>query len=395
MIRIKDTRYPHTAAFLAGAIRTAEYYGFVPVESLKKQRVPAFNANRRDTELLFARKDERALVHAAKNCVTCVRSPQEVILAWRLNATPNREKGSLPAQTLELHVIGAPHAFAEALLIVVANAIASDAGISSPTLYINSIGSHESSNRFIRDVGTFLRKHLESISPALRPRAATDPLGTLIQLFEKGHPAMSRAPQAMEYLTEDERRRFWDLLEYLEVFGIPYELSPRVLGSRDFWAHTLFELALRDQETDTVVPFAFGGRYDPLASRVMSNITPAATVSIMFETKGKVALKDLERPLAALYFAHLGLEARRRSFSVLETLRRARIPVHQSLMNERLGDQMEHARKKKVSHLLIMGHKEALEGTVLVREVATNAQESVPVVELPSYLRRYRLPETV
>ena len=42
----------------------------------------------------------------------------------------------------------------------------------------------------------------------------------------------------------------------------------------------------------------------------------------------------------------------------------------------------------KVSHMLIMGHKEAMDGTVLVREVATNSQEAIPILELPGYLRR-------
>ncbi len=389
MIRLKDTRYPHTAAFLAGAIRTAEYYGFSAVESMPRTRLPSHGSGRREAEVAIARRDERTLMSAARTCVACTRT-NGILLAWRVNKTGGRDHG-VPAHTLELHVIGAPHAFAEALLLVVANAIAEDAGITERTLAINSIGSFESSNRFVRDVSSFLRKHIESIAPNLRPRAATDPLGTLVQLFEKGHPATPRAPQAMEYLTEDERRRFWDLLEYLEVLGIPYELSPRVLGSRDLWAHTLYELSMTDKDTGARVPFAFGGRYDPLASRLASAVTPAATISILCEIRGRAAYKEVPRPAAALYFAHLGLEARRRAFSVLETLRRAGIPVHQSIMNERLGDQMEHAKRTNVSHLLLMGHKEALEGTVLVREVATNSQEAIPVDDLAGYLRRYRI----
>src|SRR6202044_4064695 len=135
--------------------------------------------------------------------------------------------------SLELHVVGAQGAIAEALLLIVASTIAEEAGLPKQVLSINNIGSLESSNRYVRDVGTYLRKHIDTISPTLRPRAATDPLGTLVQLIERGHPAVPRAPQAMEYLTEDERRRFWELLEYLEIAGLSYELSPTVLGSRD------------------------------------------------------------------------------------------------------------------------------------------------------------------
>lgn len=391
MIRLKDTRHGSTATFLRDAVRTAEYYGFVSIDRLQRMRLPA-PAKKQD-EIAFARRDERSLMSSAKLCVSCSRNAGDTLLIWRLNKGVDRSGES--THSIELHCVGAPHAMSEALLIVVADAIAAEAGISKRVLSINSIGSLDSSNRFVRDVGTFLRKHIDSISPTLRPRAATDPLGTLTQLFERGHPATPRAPQSMEYLTEDERRRFWDLLEYLEVFGIPYELNPGVLGSRDFWAHTLFEVASLDDETGAHIPIATGGRYDPIAARFAARETPAAVVTIHCEIRGKTKISPENRPAPALYFAHLGGEARRRTLSVLEMLRRAGIPVYQSLMYERLGDQMDHAKKTKVSHLLLMGHKEAMEGTVLVREVATNAQEAVTLADLPGYLKRYKALATV
>ena len=65
--------------------------------------------------------------------------------------------------------------------------------------------------------------------------------------------------------------------------------------------------------------------------------------------------------------------------------------VHQGLLHERIGEQMAAARKHATPYVLIMGHKEAVEGTILVREVATNSQEAVPLLELPGYLRRHRM----
>ncbi|PIR82646.1 hypothetical protein COU20_01225 [Candidatus Kaiserbacteria bacterium CG10_big_fil_rev_8_21_14_0_10_59_10] len=395
MLRLKDTLHQNTAGFLEQAVRTAEYYGFQPVDSLprtprrrhdaQKPKVPT-----RLQDLLLARKDERTLFSSAKLCLSCTRQPERPLLLWRVTEAVSRNTNT-PCAALEFHVIGTPHAVAEALLIVVTNAIAEDAGIGKRTVSINSIGSLDSSNRFLRDVSGFLRKHIETISPTLRPRAATDPLGTLIQLFERGHPAVPRAPAATEYLTEEERRRFWELLEYLEVFGVPYELDPAILGSHNFWSHTLFEVSAFDEETGSRIPFASGGRYDPLATRLAGALTPAVVVTIMCESRGRSTLKREAKRMPALYFAHLGPEARRRLLPTLELLRHSNIPVHQSLMFERLGEQMEHARETGATHLLIMGHKEAVEGTVLVREVATNSQEAILIQELPSYLRRYRI----
>lgn len=391
MLQLKDTSVDNTAAAIAGAIKTAEYYGFVALETaLARGRRPLPVQQKKD-EILFARKDEKATFQGARISLTVGRAEREVPLLWRVVKHAAGSRSQYPCMTLELHVVGASSAIAEALLVIVTHAIAAEIGIPKPSLSINSIGSMESSNRFVRDVASFLRKHLDSISPVLRPRATADPLGTLIHLFEKGHPAMLRAPQSVEYLTEDERRRFWDLLEYLEISGISYELNSSILGSRDLWSHTLFEIASLDEETGVKTVFASGGRYDPLATRLLGVPATAAVATVVTEIRGKSKAPPVKRVAPALYFAHLGPEARRKVLPVLETLRRAGIPVEQSLMQDRLHEQMELAKQARVSYLLIMGHKEAMEGTVLVREMATNSQEAVPVSDLTSYLRRQKV----
>lgn len=388
MIRIRDTHYNSTAAFLSGALRIARYYGFVPLEDLPRaadQKRPIPTIEEIEDLISFARREERTLSSVARKAPALERGARG-ILGWRIV----QNQSSVPSVSLELHVIGHGSAMAEALLVVIGNAIAENAGLNDRVLAINNIGSSESSSRYAREVGTYLRKHLESIAPALRPRIGQDPIGALIQLIERGHPSITRAPQATEYLSEEERRRFWEFLEYLEIAGLPYELSGHVLGSRDIWAHTLFEIATRDEETGARIPIAFGGRYDPLASRFAKRPDAAAMITISCEVRGGTRPKDTEQPMPPIFFAHIGMESRRKALSILESLRRADIPVHQSLTYERLGDQMMHAKRLGVPYILILGHKEAVEDSILVREVATNSQEAVLLSELPGYLRKHR-----
>src|SRR3989344_4682182 len=363
MIRLKDTRYPNTAGFLENAIRVAEYYGFSALDQMPRlsarstaqRKLPSLSEV--ESGIAFARRDEKALLTAARRCIVSMREGG-ALLAWRISTNSS----GIPSVSFELHIVGPQTTIAEALLIIAGNAIAEEAGINERILSINNIGSPESNGRYVR-------KHIESISPTLRERAASDPLGTLVQLIERGHPAISRAPQPMEYLTEEERRRFWELLEYLEIFGLPYELNAHILGSRDCWAHSLFEISMLDPESGTRIPLAFGGRYDPLASRVARTGQSAAVVSITCEVKGSVRVpraKREQRDTPMIYFAHLGTEARRRSLPILEMLRRESIPVYQSLWHEQIGEQMIHARQLMTPYVLIAGQKEAMEGTGLV-----------------------------
>lgn len=403
MIRLKDGALQSTDAFLQNAIAVAEYYGFLSLDEIgrtikedKTKGSAAKESRKKDhakieSEMSFTRKHERTLPSAAKKFLSRMGPSRDTMLAWRI--VPNT--GATPSVSFELHILGTQNTIAEALLIIVAGAIAQEAGIEDRVVLINNIGSSESSGRYIRDVGLYLRKHIESISPTLRPRAATDPLGTLIQLIERGHPAVPRAPQAMEYLTEEERSRFWELLEYLEAVGLPYELSGQILGSRDCWSHSLFEISQVDAATGLRVPVAFGGRYDPLISRFARAPRNAAMISITCETSGSARSKSKPHPRSteitpAIYFTHLGGIARQRSLGILENLRKADIRVHHSLWHDRITEQMGRAQALGAPYILIFGHKEASEGTIVVREVATNSQSSVPIEDLVSYLKRHR-----
>ena len=45
MIRLKDTQYPNTAAFIGNAIRIAEYYGFAPLDGVPRSDASTNFAN--------------------------------------------------------------------------------------------------------------------------------------------------------------------------------------------------------------------------------------------------------------------------------------------------------------------------------------------------------------
>src|SRR5262245_8043765 len=123
MIRLKDTGHANTAEFLQNAIRIAEYYGFVPMDDMKAQTREKDEAARKvqkeksETEISFARRDERALATVARRAVSVARANHGTLLAWR--TTPGQTDG--PTMALELHVVGSQSAIAEAILLVVAN----------------------------------------------------------------------------------------------------------------------------------------------------------------------------------------------------------------------------------------------------------------------------------
>src|SRR3989338_1682033 len=88
MLRLKDTRHQNTASFLQSAIRIAEYYGFKPLEDAPKKDAATLRqirerVRKNETEISFARKEERPLIVSGKSCALSARNHDESLLLWR------------------------------------------------------------------------------------------------------------------------------------------------------------------------------------------------------------------------------------------------------------------------------------------------------------------------
>ena len=94
--------------------------------------------------------------------------------------------------------------------------------------------------------------------------------------------------------------------------------------------------------------------------------------------------------LPSVYFIQIGLRAKIEGLSVVDVLRRAHIPVLQSFDSSKFSPQFASARAAGVSHLLIMGQREALDRTILVRAMDDSSQQIVGLAELPRFLKTLR-----
>ena len=91
-----------------------------------------------------------------------------------------------------------------------------------------------------------------------------------------------------------------------------------------------------------------------------------------------------------VYFIQFGFEAKLKSLSIIEVLRKARIPIMQSLSKDSLGAQLSVAERLKIPYTIIFGQKEALEGTVIVRDMNTRSQDTVKIEELTEYIKKMK-----
>jgi histidyl-tRNA synthetase len=91
-----------------------------------------------------------------------------------------------------------------------------------------------------------------------------------------------------------------------------------------------------------------------------------------------------------VFFVQIGLEAKLHSLSIVEILRKAHIPMAQSLSKDSLAVQLGMAERLEVPYVLIFGQREAVENVVIVRNMKNHSQETIKIEELVDYIKKLK-----
>jgi histidyl-tRNA synthetase len=284
-----------------------------------------------------------------------------------------------------MDMIGSTKSIAEATLIKIAYELLREEGYEKISVSINSIGDKESMNRFCKELANFYRKNINDLSPHCRQLLKRDPFEVYECTDEKCKGGKEHCPNPISYLTEQSRIHFKEVLEYLETLSIPFEIHNFLVCNRKMWSQTAF--ALYDEHGSEL---ARGVRYNAVAKKIgFKKDTGAIGITVRY-TRPKKSLRKgalvVKQPL--MYFIQLGFEAKLKSLIVIEILRKAKVPIAQALNRDKIGVQIQSAETDRIPYTIIMGQKEAMENSVIVREMRTRSQESVPFSQLADYVKK-------
>lgn len=385
-------KYAHPQDFLRKATAVATYYGFSSItkalEEAKKEKRPTTDCS---MEPGVRGMDDLggSLTGALKTCVQWNIAVKDKQPALVFSTNVSEQKKSPKHMTFGLHVVGTSKSVAEAMVLRTALAICEDIGVRDINLRLNSIGDRDSVARFARELGNYFRKHSGDLPAGVKEVSIKEPFDALTQLLEKNHPLYDSAPRSVDYLSEASRRHLREVIEFVENLGITYEMDDRVIGNKNCYSQTVFEVRGNSKTIENAV-IGRGGRYDEFPKRFFKSNMPAVGLVLSAESAGtaSVEMPKVAAPRPKLFFVQLGFEARLKSLSVVETLRHARIPLRQSLSTESLTEQLVLAERMRIPYSLIMGYKEVLENAVIVRNMETRAQDTVPISILTDHLRK-------
>lgn len=377
------------------AVEIALYYGFSPVplplivskEDKEKARTLAEAEQRvKDAACFWPLIEEKAALFRYYLDKRLSEGAQPVLLASEIAETPKKGEEKF----LHLDILGSGKSIAEAVLIQTAYAILSEEGFGSLCIRVNSVGDRESGNRFVRELGNYFRRSMGSLGASCRSALKRNPILLLSCPHEKCRALAADAPKSIAFLSESSRAQFKEVLEYLEELELPYRVDHELTGCRSFGTETVFSI---HQAGDGETPcLAAGLRYNNLGKRLgTKRDVPSVGVMIKLlrRSKDKNTRVRIKRP--SIFFLQLGFEAKLKSLRVIETLRRAGIPLYQALARDKLVSQLASAENLRIPYSMIMGQREALENSVIVRDTITRAQETVKIADLAAYLKKMKI----
>lgn len=251
---------------------------------------------------------------------------------------------------------------------------------------INNIGDMTCRPAYIEALREYLSERSRKLSVADRKRLKLNPLRVLDSKEPETQAVLEDAPQIVDYLSDECRSHFVSVLEYLDEVEIPYVLNTQLVRGLDYYTNTVFEVfTKKDYEEKGLRANALsaGGRYDGLAEALGSEKRAVPGVGFAAGIERTIlALRDAgitipEAPKPQVYVAQLGNEARKKAIKMFDDLRSAGYFVAESLSKDGLSSQLERANKLGVQFSLILGQKEILDGTVIIRDMSSGIQEEV------------------
>ena len=296
----------------------------------------------------------------------------------------------------DIDSLGSDKSIMDALVIKVGMSILEEAGAQNLSISINSIGDKECRGAYLRELTNYYKKHLNSLPVVDRERLKTNPLRILDSKDPKTKEINEGAPDSVSFLCPSCKKHFKEVLEYLEEMNIPYNINKCLVRGLSYYTRTVFEILEETVGEDgNPLALAGGGRYDYLAKQLGGKKdVPAVGFSVGVDRivaspwYKKLSPRIIKKP--KIYFIQLGTEAKLKSLAVIEILRKAHIPIAQSLSKDSLGSQLAIAEKLAIPFVLIFGLKEALSDSVIVRNMSNRSQDTVKLSLLLEYLKEIK-----
>ncbi|MFN5350313.1 MAG: histidine--tRNA ligase [Polaromonas sp.] len=269
--------------------------------------------------------------------------------------------------------LGFPGAEVDVELILLADALWKELGLTDVQLELNCLGQPNERKRHRAALIAYFEAHNDVLDAEAKRRLHSNPL----RLLDSKNPAMQSmleaAPQLIDFLGEASLKHFDGVKAMLDANGVAYRINPRLVRGMDYYNLTVFEFVTRSLGSQGTI--CGGGRYDYLIEQIGGKAAPAVGWALGVERILELIKeqgKDMPMPVLDAYAVIPEASALPVALRVLQQLRAAGISVqmHSGLSVDGMGSMKSQFKKADGSgarFALIFGAAELAQGCVALK----------------------------
>jgi len=288
---------------------------------------------------------------------------------------------------IDVELIGAAPPSADVEVIALGADILDALGVLKRTvLELNTLGDAASRQAYRAALVAYYARYRAGLSEDSLTRLERNPLRILDSKDEADKRINAGAPSFADYLTPEARAFFDAVRSGLDLLGIGYRVSPRLVRGLDYYCHTAFEFVTTDLGAQGTV--LGGGRYDGLMGVMGGPETPGVGWAAGIE---RLALLIDEptpppRPIAVIPVGEKGEAA---ASKVAHELRGAGYVVDLGYSGN-VARRMKRANKIGARAAVILGEDELARAAATLRDLDSGEQIEVPLDALKDRLAPFR-----
>jgi histidyl-tRNA synthetase len=286
-------------------------------------------------------------------------------------------------------LFGENDAAADAEVIDMAWSFYRELGITTLPVQLNSIGCPECRAAYMTALKEYYSTCVDALCGDCKIRYGKNPLRLLDCKKPDCRSAALKAPHSVYFLCPDCRTHFDKLTALLGTIAIPFEVNNCLVRGLDYYSRTVFEIQPHEEGAQSTI--GGGGRYDGLIPQLGGEPTPAIGFATGIERiilnlkRQNIAVPSLEAP--RFFLTALGEAAVMAAFKLAADLRKAGIPLVESLSAKSLKAQLRQASGLGAKYALILGDSELEKREILLRDMTNSEQRSLPLADLISTLK--------
>ena len=269
----------------------------------------------------------------------------------------------------------------DAEVIELAWGLMSALGLKSVSLLVNSIGDKVCRPGYLEALRDYYSAHISLLCRDCCVRLEKNPLRLLDCKQESCQPLGRDAPRSVDHLC-GECQEHWDqLLGYLKLIAIPYNVEHRLVRGLDYYTRTVFEIQPEQEGAQSTI--CGGGRYDGLVEQLGGRPTPG----IGFATGMERLIINLKRdqvevvgePAPRYLVAGAGEGTRDAALGIASKMRRMGVGAVLSSGARSLRGQLRQANTLGVDYVVIVGDEELARGQISLRDMVNGGQVEKPM----------------